>query len=430
MRNNQSRVGGLDHVVKTGTIIEAVDNQPWSGEANVHVSIVDWVKTLDAKLLPQERRLWYKVDTPVGVKKARKRGSGPASKEYELDSRECRFISSALSDKADVSGARILSSNVHPQRCFQGAVTGYSGFVVSAQERREILDSDPSSKQVIKPYLVGRDLVSGTGCPTRFVIDFDSVDVYAAQHYEGAFSHLKRRVLPEVQATAKRAETTDMAAARRQHLDRWWQFWNVRKGLRTRLKKSPRYLACSRVTKRPIFCFVARSILPDNTVEVFRFSDDYSFGVLQSSTHWQWFVAKCSKLTERFRYTPESVFDTFPWPQKPTVKQIDAVAVAGREVRRVRAEALTKVKGGLRAVYRTLELPGKNPLKDAHVALDSAVLAAYGCSPRKDLLTQLLALNLDVAAEIEAGQPVTPPGVPPEYPDPGRLVTEDCVRSE
>ena len=48
IRNNQSRVGGLDYVVQTGTIVEAVDNQPWSGEANVHVSIANWVKTQDA----------------------------------------------------------------------------------------------------------------------------------------------------------------------------------------------------------------------------------------------------------------------------------------------------------------------------------------------------------------------------------------------
>ncbi len=61
-----------------------------------------------------------------------------------------------------------------------------------------------------------------------------------------------------------------------------------------------------------------------------------------------------------------------------TVKQIEAVAVAAREGRRVRAEALPKLKGGLRALYRTLELPGANPLKDAHAALDTAVLIAYG----------------------------------------------------
>jgi hypothetical protein len=47
-------------------------------------------------------------------------------------------------------------------------------------------------------------------------------------------------------------------------------------------------------------------------------------------------------------------------------------------VRRIRAEALPKLKGGLRALYRTLELLGANPLKDAHAAHDAAVLVAYG----------------------------------------------------
>ena len=162
---------------------------------------------------------------------------------------------------------------------------------------------------------------------------------------------------------------------------------------------------------------------------VFQFADDYSFGVLQSSVHWAWFVANSSKLTERLRYTSESVFDTFPWPQTATVKQIDAVAAAARELRRVRAEALPKMKGGLRALYRSLELPGANPLKDAHAALDTAVLTAYGFNAKKDLLAQLLALNQEVAAKIEKGEPVMPPGVPKNYPDAKKLVTEDCIQA-
>jgi len=52
-------------------------------------------------------------------------------------------------------------------------------------------------------------------------------------------------------------------------------------------------------------------------------------------------------------------------------------------VRRVRAKALKVTTGGLRAVYRTLELPGRHPLKDAHAALDAAVLAAYGFEGKK-----------------------------------------------
>ena len=59
------------------------------------------------------------------------------------------------------------------------------------------------------------------------------------------------------------------------------------------------------------------------------------------------------------------------------------MAAAARELRRVRAEALPNMKGGLRALYRTLDLPGANPLKDAHAALDTDVLTAYGFNAKK-----------------------------------------------
>ena len=94
----------------------------------------------------------------------------------------------------------------------------------------------------------------------------------------------------------------------------------------------------------------------------------------------------------------------------------------------VREEAIGKIKGGLRSVHPTVELPGANPLGDAHAALDAAVHAAYGFSTSGDLLAQLLDLNLTVARRIAADKPVTAPGVPAELVDPQRLVTDDCVR--
>ena len=195
---------------------------------------------------------------------------------------------------------------------------------------------------------------------------------------------------------------------------------------------------CSRVTKRPVFVFSDASIRPGDALQCFAFPDDYSFGILQSSVHWLWFITKCSKFKSDFRYTPESVFDTYPWPQfgfgvpalagqvsdkskrpglasapppeggtpnEDALAKITAVATAARQVRRVRTEALSEMKGGLRALYRTLELPGANPLKDAHAALDAAVLAAYGFSAKKDLLAQLLELNLAVAQRLDKMYP-------------------------
>ena len=55
-------------------------------------------------------------------------------------------------------------------------------------------------------------------------------------------------------------------------------------------------------------------------------------------------------------------------------------------------------------------------------------VAAYGFSAKKDLLAQLLALNLEVAAKIERNEPVTAPGDPKNYPEANKLVTEDCIR--
>jgi hypothetical protein len=43
-------------------------------------------------------------------------------------------------------------------------------------------------------------------------------------------------------------------------------------------------------------------------------------------------------------------------------------------------------------------------------------------------LAQLLTLAQDVAAKIEKGEPVTAPGVPKNYPDVKKLVTEDCIK--
>jgi len=450
IRNNQSRVGGLDHVVKSGIIVEAVENQPWSGEANVHVSIANWVKTPpelnadlegagSAYLIPEKRRLWSKVDPksePLDSESGEKRPKTVTrgkrgirrDKSFELQPRDTEAINSSLSDEVDVGSARLLRSNIKPQRCFQGVVTGYKGFVVSRSWRSDSIRGDPGLKKVLRLYMVGRDLVTGDGRPSRAVIDFGTMDILTAQQYKVAFAHLEASVLAEIQSKSSRAKQSDMAAARAEHLDRWWQLWNVRQSMRVAFESKSRFIALSRVTKRPIFCFVSTEILPDGKIQAFAFDDDYSFGILLANSHWQWFVSICAKLTERFSYSPKAVFHTYPWPQSPTKKQIRAVAEAGREIRRIRDESLPKIKGGLRALYRTLELPGKNPLKDAHAALDAAVLDAYGFSAKKDLLKQLLDLNLAVAARIDRGEPVTAPGVPPSYGDPKDLITEDCIK--
>jgi hypothetical protein len=430
IRNNEAREGGLGHVVKTATIVEAVENQPWSGEANVHVSIANWVKTLDAALLPKTRKLWFKVERGVGAKKLRKRGSGPAAKEYELDFRECNFISSSLSDQTDVAAAKRLECNRKPKRCFEGQQPGHEGFKMSAAERHALISVEDASP-ILFSYIGATEMLTADYVANPvFIIDFGNRNMLEASAFPKALKIIQERVLADWEKNAAdEKSTTGRGTGEHQgRLETWWQLKRRRNEFLKAIETKTRYVACSRHMKRPVFAFVSTAFHPDSSLSCFAFDDDYSYGILQSNPHWLWFVTKCGKLKADFRYSVDNVYETFPWPQTATLKQIDAVAAAARELRRVRADALPKLKGGLRALYRTLELPGANPLKDAHAALDAAVLTAYGFSAKKDLLTQLLTLNQQVAAKIEQGEPVTAPGVPSGYPNPQSLVTDDCIR--
>jgi len=428
VRNNQSRVGGLDHVVKTGTIIEAVDNQPWSGDADVHVSIVNWVKTQDPGILPKKRLLWQNVQPAAGA--MRKKGVR-ADKDYELVVRECAFLNSSLSDETDSVSAMAISANTAPQRIFQGVTPGHAGFVLSPEDRNAMIEKDPVSAGVVHAYLIGRELVSGDGRPERFLIDFEQMTILEVQRYKAAFTRIRDMVLPDVKAKADAEEKGE--SARKSHLDRWWMLWRGRADMLAAFASlKGRAVASSRTQRIPfVFTFISTDIRPGDKLQTFAFDDDYSFGIIQSGAHCAWYEGRTARLKneEDYNYSSQSVFDTFPWPQSPTKKQIDAVAAAGREIRRVRTEALQFRDDGLRALYRTLELPGKNPLKDAHAALDEAVLAAYGFAAKKDLLAQLLELNHVVAAKEKASEAVTAPGIPATYgPDTSLLITEDCIR--
>ena len=162
---------------------------------------------------------------------------------------------------------------------------------------------------------------------------------------------------------------------------------------------------------------------------MFCFDDDYSFGVIQSTCHWLWLVHKGATLgKDTYSYTSNTVWDTFPWPQHPSDEQVLAVGKAAKALRDLRHDYMGRGGLSLRELYRTLDKPGKNPLREAQEALDRTVLAAYGwpeLSPgdTAGILQRLLDLNATVAA---AGNMATKPGVAAHLR--AGLVTEGSVK--
>lgn len=422
IRSNKSREAGLDHIVASGTITEAVDNHPWSGEADVHVSIVNWIKAKDSPVVPSTKRLW------TTNRKTATKGSmqSPTTRDgYQLVFRDVAEINSSLSDRNDVSRRERLVGNTKPKCCFQGKIPGYEGFLLSASARAYVATD---SGDVIHPYLTGRELL-GRFAIERWIIDFANRDLIEASRYRRAFEHCRAHVLHAVEesvATAK-AANSDMLQAREEHLSRWWQLWNRRDELTEVLGSLGRYIGCSRVTRRPIMAFLSPDICPSDLVQVFAFDDDYSFGVLQSGYHFEWFRTSSKlKIEADSRYSVRSVFETFPWPQAPTTNQVRSVAEAGRAVRALRAEASDALQAGLRDVYRTLELPGKHPLREAHRDLDEAVRDAYGAPGLQSAVPFLMSLNEELVGAERRGACIQGPGIPEHSTGDVSLFSADC----
>ena len=153
--------------------------------------------------------------------------------------------------------------------------------------------------------------------------------------------------------------------------------------------------------KHRLIVWVTTGTLPDHQLIVFARDDDYTLGVLHSRIHEAWALAQGTQLETRPRYTPTTCFETFPFP-RPTDEQREAIAAAARELVLLRDGWLNPP--GLDPadlLKRTLtNLYNARPtwLANAHAALDTAVLAAYGWPPDLpdgEVLARLLALNLE-----------------------------------
>ncbi len=411
IRQNFSRVGGLDYIVANGgTITNAVGTQVWSGDAAVYVSLANWIKGSANGPFALSWQVGDRVDSP-----------------FEL--RELPFISSSLSESLDVASAIKLKANAKSGACYQGQTQGHEGFLLTPDEAHNLL-TEPRNSDVVRPYLIGDDLLGTHPMkPLRYIIDFGDRDQFGAAAYKKLFARVREQVLPTVteKAESEKKTTGKDKGPRQTHAKKWWKHWRNRGELMRKLATVPRYIVCVRVTKRPIFDFVSPEINPGDALSVFPLADDYSFGIFQSDLHWDWFCARCSTLKSDWRYTSDTVFDSFGWPQSPTRKQALDVAAAGRDLRALRHRVMNENKWSLRELYRHAEAPGENPLTTAQNKLDAAVRAAYGMNAKDEPLAFLLALNGELAAHEAANQSIIAPGLPDKWAKDTAFFSNDCM---
>ncbi len=421
IRQNYSRMGGLDYIVENGgTILDSVSTEVWSGDAAVYVSIATWKKGEEKRKKTLTFQVGDSKDSPF--------------ENYELD-----VINSALS-LSDVTKAKPLKCNKESSACYQGQTQGTIKFLLS-KEQAEIYLKDSRNKEVLHPLLIGDELLGQyKSQPQRYIIDFrNAIDVFEAATYKELYDYIHKEVHPafekkandEIERNKKAKEDNPNFREKKDHQNafkNWFRLFRSRKELMEIIQTLGRYIVCSRVTKRPIFEFINREISPNDALQAFPLDDDYSFGVLQSSIHWEWFVGRCSTLKGDWRYTSDTVFDSFPWPQNPTKKQIEEVAKQAKALRDKRNEMIEKHHYTLRQLYRIMDDTPENPVTEIQAQLDNAVRDAYGMRRDADVLQFLLDLNGKVYEKEQHGDKVQGPGLPDKIKDKSKLVSDDCIK--
>jgi len=122
-------------------------------------------------------------------------------------------------------------------------------------------------------------------------------------------------------------------------------------------------------------------------------------------------MAGWSSLEDRPRYTPSTVFSTFPWPPDPSRHIRQQVAAAAREVVDIRGLLCREHRIGLTTLYNHLEEGAFAGLFARHRALDRALATAYGWpmtalnDPPEQINRRLLDLNLAIARGEQAYLP-------------------------
>jgi hypothetical protein len=361
---NRARSVSLAYVVEQGGVItDAISTQKWPGDAKVHVSIVNWI----AKPSPQPTN-------------------------FILDGVSVDGIGADLTESAGGSWSPVLiAANRH--RCFQGPSPVGAGFVISDGKTKELLareDSDYS--QVVRPYIIADDIayVPDQG-PQRWIVDFSQMPLEKAMSFPLALAIVRERVKPDRERNRRKARR-----------ERWWLFGEQAVGMRAALKGRNRFIVGGRTGKRLLLTWQGADVCPSDATNVFAFDDDFSMGVLLSKTHVVWAWVQSSTLKGDLRYTPTSVFMTFPWPDQATGEQRERVADVCRRLLACRSEICQDEQIGLTKLYNAVDDGAYADLKALHRELDTAVADCYGwpksvAKDDQEIVHRLTELNRQIA---------------------------------
>jgi hypothetical protein len=122
--------------------------------------------------------------------------------------------------------------------------------------------------------------------------------------------------------------------------------------------------------------FFSKEFIVTNSCSVIPNANLFHFGILSSVMHIAWVKYTCGRLKSDYRYSNSIVYNNYPWPENPNIKQVQAIETAAQKILDARLQFPNSTLADL---YDPLTMPPV--LIKAHNELDRAVDLAYRPQP-------------------------------------------------
>jgi len=434
LSQGDTRESGLVVIrMKNGLINFAVRSIKWPGVANVQVSLVCIQK-------------------------------GGTLQECFLNNKPVSQITDYLDD-SEITGDPYPLKQNH-EKSFVGSFLLGEGFVLTPSQASALIESNKNNQVVVQRYLGGNDLNKRPDqSPSRWAINFRDWSEQEAKKFTDCYSIIGAKVKP--------VRDKDNRKARKQY---WWQYAEKCSRLYELISEFNEVLVRTQASKHNALVFVASKAVFDQKLIVFPTRSYLDFSILSSSLHEIWLWKYKTDLGDTPNYSPSRIYQTFAFPAGQWQHPNPDLAAIGERYHEHRRDLMLRLWLGLTDIYNLFhandlearlaalhakraksgdwrnEIPaehrplagsltpeeartGIETLRALHVALDQAVLTAYGwqdlalahdfqevetlpendrtrytISPaaRKTLLTRLLQLNHQRAAEEKSTLPASP----------------------
>lgn len=231
-------------------------------------------------------------------------------------------------------------------------------FVISPEEREEILAKEPELEKWLHPYIGADEFIKGKKRYCLWLVHASPMDIKKSKIlYEKVEAVRSFRLASKAKTTNGYARVPNLFAQITQ-------------------PEGQDYLLVPSVSsEKRIYVpigFMDAEVISSNAAQIIPGATIYHFGVLTSNVHMAWMRAVGGRLKSDYRYSKEIVYNPFPWPN-PTEAQRRRIEETAQYILTVRAQYPDTPMSTL---YDRNLMP--KDLQKAHWANDRAVMQAYG----------------------------------------------------